>query len=76
MATKFIQLEEAAEQLGISVEQLVEMRSRNEVRGFRDGATWKFKSDDIEKLAEKFQAGGGPPPERPRQRRRGQPACR
>ncbi|MDH3717460.1 MAG: excisionase family DNA-binding protein [Planctomycetota bacterium] len=58
MATKFIQLDEAAEQLGISVEQLVEMRSRNEIRGFRDGTTWKFKSDDVEKLAGTMQSGG------------------
>ena len=40
---KLIKLEEAAELLGISAEQLTEMRSRNEVFGYRDGATWKFK---------------------------------
>ncbi|MGB6042479.1 MAG: hypothetical protein WBF93_04900 [Pirellulales bacterium] len=56
MATKFIQLDEAAKTLGITVEQLLEMRSRNEVRGFRDGATWKFKSDDIDKLVETVSA--------------------
>jgi excisionase family DNA binding protein len=58
MATKFIQLDDAAEQLGISAEQLLEMRSRNEIRGFRDGTTWKFKSDDVEKLAGTMQSGG------------------
>jgi excisionase family DNA binding protein len=59
MATKFIQLEEAAEQLGISADRLNEMRERNEIRGFRDGATWKFKEDEIEKLAGELKGGGG-----------------
>lgn len=59
MATKFIQLEEAAEQLGISADRLNEIRERNEIRGFRDGATWKFKEDEIKKLAAELKGGRG-----------------
>jgi excisionase family DNA binding protein len=59
MATKFIQLDEAAEQLGISPDKLNEMRERNEIRGFRDGQTWKFKEEEIAKLGANLKGGGG-----------------
>lgn len=58
MATKFIDLEAAAEELGISVEKLTEMREKNEIRGFRDGATWKFKSEDLAQVKASLDAGG------------------
>ena len=58
MATKFIDLETAAQELGISVDKLSEMRENNEIRGFRDGATWKFKPEDVEQLKGTIQAGG------------------
>ena len=58
MATKFIDLESAAKELGISVDKLAEMREKNEIRGFRDGATWKFKPEDIERLKASIEAGG------------------
>jgi excisionase family DNA binding protein len=61
MATRFIQLDEAAEMLGISPDALNEMRSRNELRGFRDGTTWKFKSDDIDRVLADRQRGGAAP---------------
>ena len=49
---KLIQLEEAAKLLGMSTEALTEMRSRNEIFGYRDGASWKFKYDEIERIAQ------------------------
>ena len=49
---KLIQLEEAAKLLGMSAEDLTEMRSRNEIFGYRDGASWKFKYDEIERVAQ------------------------
>jgi len=52
MAKKFYDLEETAEKLGITAEALNEMRGRNEIRGYRDGPTWKFKIDDIESVAQ------------------------
>ena len=41
MARKFITLEEAAQMLGVSPETLTEMRDRQKVHGYRDGASWK-----------------------------------
>ena len=51
MAQKLISLEEAADQLGISKERLLELREAGKVPGYRDGASWKFRSEDIDKLA-------------------------
>lgn len=50
MAKKYLSLEEAARHVGISVEQLKQLRERGEIRGFSDGGTWKFKTDDVEEL--------------------------
>ncbi len=50
MARKFLTLEEAAKLLGVSVETLGELRDRREVHGYRDGASWKFKEEDVERL--------------------------
>ncbi len=47
---KLIKLEEAAQFLGISPDKLTEMRSRNEVFGYRDGSTWKFKMEELERV--------------------------
>jgi len=44
-------MEKAAEMLGMSVEELTELRSQNEIFGYRDGATWKFKMSEIERVA-------------------------
>ena len=51
MAGKFIELQEAAKLLGMSTDQLIELRSANEIHGYRDGASWKFKSQEIERFA-------------------------
>ncbi|MEX2114933.1 MAG: helix-turn-helix domain-containing protein [Pirellulales bacterium] len=50
MARKFLTLEEAATMLGVTVDTLAELRDRREVHGYRDGASWKFKEEDIERL--------------------------
>ncbi|MCC9604953.1 helix-turn-helix domain-containing protein [Blastopirellula sp. JC732] len=55
---KLIPLSEAAQILGISEEQLVEMRSRNEIHGYRDGASWKFKETEIERIKSELASGG------------------
>ncbi len=52
MAKKFFDLEETAEMLGVSTEELNEMRARNEIRGYRDGPTWKFKFEDVDRVAQ------------------------
>ena len=48
---KLIPLEEAAQLLGISPDKLTEMRSRNEIFGYRDGSSWKFKMEELERIA-------------------------
>jgi hypothetical protein len=50
MEQKFIKLEEAVEKLGIAAERLNALREAGELRAYRDGASWKFRSDEIEKL--------------------------
>lgn len=55
----YLPLDEAAKRLGISHEELVEMRSRGEVRGFRDGASWKFPENEIARVADELADAGG-----------------
>lgn len=52
MAQKFTSLEEAAKLLGVSKDRLTQLREAGKVRGYRDGASWKFRAEDIEKCAE------------------------
>lgn len=44
-------MDEAANILGMTVEQLTEMRSNNEIFGYRDGSNWKFKMTELERIA-------------------------
>ncbi|MCA9071906.1 MAG: helix-turn-helix domain-containing protein, partial [Planctomycetaceae bacterium] len=61
MAKKYLNLEEAAQEVGMSVEELKQLRQRGDIRGFSDaGAGWKFKADDIEELKRKRQADSNP----------------
>jgi len=56
---KFVELNEAAKMLGLSPDQLVEMRSNGDIHGYRDGTSWKFKAEEIERVA--AERGGGSP---------------
>lgn len=49
--SNFVSLEEAAKKLGVGVDELVDMRSRGEIFGYRDGGSWKFKPEEIERVA-------------------------
>src|SRR5215212_11494024 len=51
MAQRLTSLEEAANQLGVSTDRLNALREAGKVRAYRDGASWKFRSEDIEKFA-------------------------
>src|SRR6266851_5571914 len=62
MAQKFVSLEEAANQLGVSKDRLNELREDGRVRAYRDGTGWKFRSDDVEKLATEGIPAADPPP--------------
>ncbi len=46
----YVSLDEAAKILGIHADELVEMRSRGEIFGYRDGKSWKFKSEEIQRV--------------------------
>ncbi|MEX2026275.1 MAG: helix-turn-helix domain-containing protein, partial [Pirellulaceae bacterium] len=50
MAGKFIDLKEAAKMLGCTPEELVEMRSHGDISGYRDGSSWKFKIEEVERV--------------------------
>ena len=57
MADNFHNLDEAAKLLNVTPEQLGEMRDNGEIRGFRDGSTWKFKTSEVQKLIDQSSAG-------------------
>ncbi len=59
MSAKFIELNEAAKMLGVSTDELNEMRLRGEIHGVRDGTSWKFKSSEVERVAEEREGDLG-----------------
>jgi len=52
MASRLIDMKEAAHMLGVSADELNEMRSKGEIYGYRDGASWKFKMEELERTAQ------------------------
>lgn len=60
MAKKYLSLEEAAAQLGMSVDDLKQLREAGEIRGFSDRGTWKFRPEDITELFRRRQADSSP----------------
>lgn len=61
MAQKFLSLEEAAQHLGVSKEKLNELREAGRAHAYRDGAGWKFKEEEVERIGEQLreEADGG-----------------
>lgn len=47
-----VSLDKAAELLGMTADQLNDMRLKNEIFGTRDGASWKFKLEEIQRFAD------------------------
>ena len=47
---EFIPLDDAARLLSVSLDELKDMRSRGEIFGVRDGSSWKFKTEEIERV--------------------------
>jgi hypothetical protein len=58
MARKLVPLDEAAKTLGVSPDELNSMRENREIYGYRDGASWKFKPEDVERLAQELAERG------------------
>lgn len=56
MASKFLSLDEAARHLGVAPEKLSELRLQGKLYGYRDGANWKFKADDLDRYQEEAAA--------------------
>ncbi|MFN9718721.1 MAG: helix-turn-helix domain-containing protein [Planctomycetota bacterium] len=60
MAKKYLSLEEAASQLGMTTDQLMRIREQGEIRGFADRGSWKFREQDIEEFLRSRQADSSP----------------
>jgi len=63
MAQKYYSAEEAAKVLGVVPADVTAMHQRNELRGYRDGANWKFKVEDVDELAAQRSGGSDELPE-------------
>ena len=50
--SKLIPMEQAAAMLGMSVDQINELRTKQEIFGYKDGGTWKFKKTELERVAD------------------------
>src|SRR4051794_34136210 len=59
MARKLVDQEEAAGMLGVTVDELKSMRDQGKVYAYRDGGGWKFKAEDIQRLIDERNSGGG-----------------
>ena len=51
MPGKYLNVKEAAQTLGVSEDEIKQLLERRELHGYRDGADWKFKPEDVEKIA-------------------------
>lgn len=60
MSKKYLSIEEAAAQIGISTSELNRLREKGMIRAFADRGTWKFKEEEVEKLARSRQADSDP----------------
>ena len=57
---KYLSLEETAQRLSISTEELMRMREKSEIRGFADRGTWKFRVEDVDEVVRSRQADSSP----------------
>jgi hypothetical protein len=57
---KYLSLEETAARLSVTTDQLIRMRENQEIRGFADRGTWKFRVEDVDDLARSRQADSNP----------------
>jgi excisionase family DNA binding protein len=60
MAQKYYNSADAAKVLGVSADEVKKMLDRRELYGYRDGADWKFKIEDIDRMAEQRRSEGQP----------------
>ncbi len=55
MAKKLVDQDEAARILGVSPEEIGSLRDRKKLFPYRDGADWKFKQEDVERLRDELR---------------------
>src|SRR2546426_5954565 len=60
MAKRYLSIEEAAEQLGLTKAEVNQLRTKGEIRGFADRGTFKFKAEDVDELARRLQPSSDP----------------
>jgi hypothetical protein len=61
MEQKFVKFEEALAKLNISAERLNQLREDGELRAYRDGSSWKFRADEIDRMADEGVPEPAPP---------------
>jgi hypothetical protein len=59
MAGKILDSKEAAAMLGVSEDQLMEMRQRGDIFARRDGTSWTYKSEEVERVLAERGGGSG-----------------
>ncbi|MBN2295149.1 MAG: helix-turn-helix domain-containing protein [Pirellulales bacterium] len=57
MAQKFYNVAKAAEVLGVSPAEVNELRENQKLHGYRDGADWKFKAEEVDEMASQASNG-------------------
>jgi excisionase family DNA binding protein len=60
MAQGYYTLEQAAQVLGIPVDQLKMLARKQEIRAFQDRGTWRFRAQDIQEMARRRGIGSDP----------------
>jgi len=60
MAKKYLTLQEAAERLGISPDELERERENGVIRGFANRGSWKFREEDVEEFARTRETDSAP----------------
>lgn len=61
MEQKFVSFEDAIEKLGIAAERLHQLREEGTLRAYRDGKSWKFRTDEIDGMVESGVPEPSPP---------------
>ncbi|MEM9352834.1 MAG: helix-turn-helix domain-containing protein [Planctomycetota bacterium] len=61
MEQKFVSFDEAVEKLGVSSDRLNDLRESGQLRAYRDGKSWKFRRDEIDKLVDEGLPEPPPP---------------
>lgn len=56
---EYIPLSDFAAKLGVSEDTIQDLRERGKLRAFRDGSSWKFKDDELEKAKAILAEEGG-----------------